>query len=131
MTNNPGKLIKGPVPFIGEKLCSSDPDYRQFYDIEFGYRAMFIEIRMLIKLGYSSIRKILIRWLPRPQEQVDAYVQFVTIATAIPEDMLLNPEDKQQMVKLVSAISHFESGDLPVESKVIKAWNIISVNSFQ
>ena len=131
MNNNPGKLIKGPIPFIGEKLSSSDSEYCQFYEVEFGYRAMFVLIKMFIQLGYNTVLKLLIRWAPRPKAEIDKYLAFVITNTGFTEDTLINPDDKSQMIKLISAISHFESMEIPKEHHILKAWDLFSTTKYQ
>ena len=129
--NNPGKITKGPIPFIGEKLNSSDPEYCQFYEIEFAYRAMFILIKMLVQLGYNTVLKLIIRWSPRPKDQIDKYMDFIKTNTSFSEDTIINPDDRTQMIKLVSAISHFESMEIPKEQQILKAWDLFSTTKYQ
>jgi hypothetical protein len=140
--NNPGNLKKGPKLFIGEKpheqidksgnyQLSTDSEFRHFYDMIFGYRAMFKQIYFYLDLGYNTIRKIITRWDPNTADKVNNYVSFVSDSTQIPENFIITKEDKLNLVRLVCAISHYENAQIPDEKIVLKGYDMLDLNKYQ
>ena len=39
---NPGNIRRSGVRYVGEKVPSGDPEFREFVAVEWGYRAMFV-----------------------------------------------------------------------------------------
>ena len=129
--NNPGRIQKGPKMFIGEMPDSTDRIYRQFYDVVWGYRAMFCQIQIFIGLQYNTVRKIVTRWEPRTRAEVEKYVMFIEENTSILADEIIQTDDKVKQVRIVSAISHFENGEIPNEKDIIKGWELLKMSIYQ
>lgn len=132
LNNNPGNLIKGPKLFIGEKLVSTDTKFRQFYSIEWGYRAMFIELKNFVTLQYNTVRTIINRWATgSPKDEVNNYINFVEEKTGIDRNTTIDKSDKIQLVKIISAISHYINFEIPDEQDVLKGFDLIDREQFE
>ena len=129
--NNPGMLQAGPIMFIGENPEKTENNYRQFYEVVWGYRAMFRQLQAIINLRYNTIRKIVIRWEPRSREKTELCINFIVENTSIKEDEIINAEDKINLVKIVSAISHYENEEIPDATIVLRAWELLPIKKFQ
>ncbi len=130
INNNPGRIQKGPKMFVGEKPDDTENIYRQFYEAMWGYRAMFSQLQLFINLKYNTVRKIVTRWEPRTKEKVEKITRFIEDNTSIKEDEIIRSDDKAKMVKLVSAISHFENNEIPNEEDVLKGWELLGMNNY-
>jgi hypothetical protein len=123
--NNPGNMIKGALLYIGEKPESSDNLFREFYDIRFGYRAMFKELQTFISLGYRSIKQIVTRWAQMNANRTKDYIEFVSTNIGVSSDMSLDLTDKDTLIQLVCAISHYETGHVPNIKEVEEGYGLI------
>jgi len=91
----------------------------------YGYRAIFKILQTYISNGYNTITKIISRWAPPSENQIQAYIDFVVKRTGIPANQIvgytLNPTD---IVKIVRAISRVENGVNAVESDVSDGYQL-------
>jgi hypothetical protein len=91
---------------------------------------MFIQIREYAQAGISTIEKLITRWALTTKDETRTYIKFVSLNTGLPEDLPINTNDKIQMVKIVSAISHYENHEIPDEKTILKAWELLDAGNF-
>jgi hypothetical protein len=129
--NNPGRMQKGPRMFIGEIPDDTEDIYRKFYDVIWGYRAMFSQLQMLINLHQDTIKKMVTGWEPRTRYTVERYTRFIEMNTSLKRDEQIKAEEKLRLVKIVSAISHLENDEIPNEEEILKAWELLPMKKYQ
>jgi hypothetical protein len=122
--NNPGNIIKGGKPFLGE-IPGKDEKFRSFQSMEFGYRAIFKILRTYIKSGYNTIDKIINRYAPASENDTATYIRNVVSFTGIKKDTLVDMDDSEKMIRIVTAISNQENGIKPDTQQVVKGWNLL------
>jgi hypothetical protein len=124
--NNPGNLVKSDSHyFVGEKFKSTDAKFRQFYEMAYGYRAMFRNLQFYRDYGWNTLRIIITHWDGETQEIVDNYVKAMLQYTGLPENEPLNMKDKATLIKLVAGISWFENGIDAVADDVEAGYNLL------
>lgn len=123
--NNPGNIRKNSDVFQGEKT-SSDKEFKQFKSMAYGYRAIFkILYNYYRNYKLDTIRKMIGRWAPENENDTDAYVKAVSDYAGIPADDPINVNDREQMIRIVAAMSRIENGIEADMSDVIAGWNLL------
>ena len=123
--NNPGNIRKNSDVFQGEKT-SSDKEFKQFKSMAYGYRAIFkILSNYYRNYKLDTIRKMIGRWAPENENDTDAYVKAVSDYAGIPADDPINVNDREQMIRIVAAMSRIENGIEADMSDVIAGWNLL------
>lgn len=109
--NNPGNIRKSGDVFKGEILPSTDPAFKQFSSILYGYRAIFKILNTGLSQGENTIRKIITAYAP-PQDynNTELYIKRVSEATGIPENYIVSYNKPYDMINIVKAISEVENG---------------------
>lgn len=126
--NNPGNIRNNSDRFNFEIRPSTDPSFKQFYTMYYGYRAMFVILRNYKKMyGLDTIRKMITRWAPPKENNTAAYIAAVSEASGIPADDPVNVNDREQMIRIVAAMSQVENGEPAVMSDVIKGFELLTV----
>ncbi len=108
--NNPGNIRKGGDTFQGEKLPSSDPAFKQFTTMPYGYRAMFVTLATYIGKGFNTIEKIISRWAPSNENNTDGYIKNVARMSKVTKTKVLTTSDGQLIKAIVAAMSYVENG---------------------
>ena len=127
--NNPGNIVKGGKPFLGEILPSKDARFRQFTHVVYGYRAMLKLLQNYKVLhGCGTIRLIINRWAPPVENDTSKYVKYVCEQTGLSKDDAVDVFDKKIMMKLAAAISQMENGEKAVMSDIEKGWDLLCGN---
>ena len=121
---NPGNIRKSTDVFQGEIIPSKDKDFKQFQTMAHGYRAMFKLLSTYYR-AYSlkTIRQLISRWAPRNENNTQAYVSLVASYTGIAEDAPLM-FTKEEMVKIVAAMSRVENGREATMTQVEDGWRM-------
>lgn len=126
--NNPGNIRNNSDRFTFEIRPSTDPSFKQFYTMYYGYRAMFVILRNYKKMyGLDTIRKMITRWAPPKENDTAAYIAEVSRASGIPADDPVNIDDREQMIRIVAAMSKVENGRPAVMSDVIKGFELLTI----
>lgn len=131
--NNPGNIRISAINYQGEVKPSTDKAFKQFVDIEHGYRAIFKDLEA--KIAYTplpsvknphptpinTIRKIIEMYAP-PEDgnDTEGYIRTVSSRTRIASDQIIT-KDVAVLRKIVSAISYQEEGIAADESKITAA----------
>lgn len=124
--NNPGNIRQNSDHFLGEVKPSSDPSFKQFESIEYGYRAIFVTLNTYQKkYGLSTIRAMISRWAPpKDNNDTEAYIRAVSSESGVPENSHITSTNKDVMVPIVAAMSRVENGVAANIVEVQRGWDL-------
>lgn len=123
--NNPGNIRRSRVRYKGERAVSSDPEFRQFESVEWGYRAIFMLLYTYYhRHGCRTLRQMIDRYAPPSENPTSAYLRFVAERSGVSPDYVIDITNRALMIEIVSAISHFENG-VPAERRAVElGWEL-------
>ena len=126
LTNcNPGNIRRSTVRYKGEVRPSRDPEFKQFENLAWGYRAVFVLLHTYrVRYGLRTIRTMIRRWAPPTENRTDLYVRAVAERTGIGPDEPLDTLDARTMVPVASAISYVENGAAADCDEVRRGWEL-------
>lgn len=125
--NNPGNIRISAEKWQGEIQPSQDAAFKQFRDMAHGYRAMFkLLYNYQKKYGLSTIRGLIGRWAPASENHTEAYVAAVAAGVGIPADIRIETMHRDDMVKMVAAMSKVENGVPAIMADVEAGWNLFA-----
>lgn len=81
-----------------------------FMSMSYGVRAAYKLLKRYIRQGYNTIPEIVNRWAPSVENPTDSYISFVSKKTGIPLEYEFAESDVNSILKLLMAMSYFESG---------------------
>lgn len=126
--NNPGNIRwgdewKGLLP----EVQRTDKSFCQFRTPEFGIRAMIIILRNYqSKYGLKTVTGIIKRWAPPNENDTQAYIRSVAMATRTDADKPIDLKDSRKLFPLLQAIIKHENGTQPYEYDVfIRALDLV------
>ena len=123
--NNPGNIRLGSFRYKGEKERSNDSEFRQFENIEWGYRAMFVLLHTYaVKHGCCTLRKIINRYAPPTENFTEGYIRRVVHSTHIMPDEPISTTDGATMTAIVAAMSEVENGTKADMMAVWHGWKL-------
>lgn len=124
--NNPGNIRQNSDNFLGEIKPSSDPAFKQFESIEYGYRAIFVTLNTYQKrYGLSTIRAMISRWAPpKDNNDTEAYIRAVSSESGVPENSRITSTNKDVMIPIVAAMSRVENGVAANIAEVQRGWDL-------
>lgn len=124
--NNPGNIRQNSDNFLGEIKPSTDPAFKQFESIEYGYRAIFVTLNTYQKrYGLSTIRAMISRWAPpKDNNDTEAYIRAVSSESGVPENSYITSTNKDVMIPIVAAMSRVENGVAANISEVQGGWDL-------
>ena len=108
--NNPGNIKDEGIMWVGQKTKSTDPPFKQFVSMPYGYRALFVNLKGAINGGFNTIEKMITRYAPPTENNTKAYIAVVSKASGKKPTDILNFNDAPTMRKIVAAISAHENG---------------------
>ena len=122
--NNPGNIRQSAVKYRGE-VPSTDPAFKQFAAVAWGYRAVFMLLYTYqVRHGLHTIREMIVRYAPPNENRTDIYVDFVSRCAGVEADGKLDTLSRTQMIPVVSAISRMENGTEAVAADVEAGWTL-------
>lgn len=122
---NPGNIRRSKVRYKGEKAESTDPEFRQFESIEWGYRAMFVLLHTYsVRYGCDTLSKMISRYAPPSENDTAAYIRRVALRTGIDPDRPIDTADASVMPKIVAAMSEVENGVGAIREEVLRGWQL-------
>ncbi len=125
--NNPGNIRRSQVRYKGERVPSSDPEFRQFESVEWGYRAIFMLLYTYhVRHGCRTLRQMIDRYAPPTENPTSAYLRFVAQQSGLDPDYVLDVTNAATMIEVVAAISHFENGVPADRDAVLRGWKLFS-----
>lgn len=123
--NNPGNIRNNSDVFQGETK-STDSEFKQFETMAYGYRAVYkILSNYIRKYSLNTIRKMIGRWAPENENNTSAYVTQVSSYSGIPADDPIDFSNREQMIRIVAAMSKVENGREADMNDVIAGWNLL------
>lgn len=124
--NNPGNIRQNSDNFLGEIKPSSDPAFKQFESIEYGYRAIFVTLNTYQKrYGLSTIRAMISRWAPpKDNNDTEAYIRAVSSESGVPENSRITSTNKDVMIPIVAVMSRVENGVAANIAEVQRGWDL-------
>ena len=100
----------------------TDRRFCQFESFFYGYRAALILLsRTYKRRGWTTIEKIIQHFAPAPENNVEAYIEYVWKRTGItPKEQIQKPRSYYDIVK---AMAQYECGSLPDPDDLTDAYN--------
>lgn len=124
--NNPLNIRISTDKFVGEVQPSQDKAFKQFDTMAHGYRAAFRVLRTYINnYKCDTIRKIISRWAPKNENHTENYIKVVSERSGITADEPILADNREMMIRIVSAMSFVENGREAVMSDVIRGWELL------
>ncbi len=123
--NNPGNIRISSTKWQGEVRPSQDNEFKQFETMAYGYRAIFVLMRTYM-LNYKlvTIESILHRYAPTNENDTDQYIKVVEQVIGMLRTEKIDINDKDIMIKLISAISLMENGQRANIQEVAAGWEL-------
>lgn len=123
---NPLNIRISTDKFVGEVQPSTDKAFKQFQTMAYGYRAAFKILRNYINnYKCDTIRKIISRWAPETENNTLAYVMTVSDRSGIAPDAILSADNREEMVRIVAAMSFVENGQEAEMVDVLDGWEAL------
>lgn len=123
--NNPGNLVISRIPWKGKVPVNQNTDgvFEQFTQMEYGIRAMMMDIRNDIKKdGLDTVRKLLNEYT---KTDLESYIKTVCRITGHKENDKIIP-DEDTICALIAAMSFVENGGYYItDEQITKAWGMM------
>lgn len=124
--NNPGNIRINGDKFQGEVIPSQDKEFKQFESMAYGYRAIFKILRNYqINYKLNTIRQMISRWAPKKENDTANYISVVSERSGIPADDPIRTDNREMMIRIVSAMSRVENGIDADIVDIIDGWNLL------
>lgn len=116
---NPGNLVMSGKEWPHEVPHSRNTDgkFMQFDSMQHGIEALMLNLLYYFKSGRNTVKKILDRWNPPPEDNSN-YVVFVSHKTGFSPNQVLVP-DRHTIIRLTRAIIDYENGHNTVSNITI------------
>lgn len=122
--NNPLNIRIGNT-WLGERPRPVDKDFEEFVSMEYGLRAAFVILRRYIRRYHKdTIIEVVSTWAPANENDTQRYIDFVAKTMLLPPDAHFRFEDRETMVRLVSAMARFESGQEVSMNLIYKGYDL-------
>lgn len=122
---NPGNIRHSKTKYEGEVQPSRDSQFKEFCNIAYGYRAIFVLLDSYRRrYALKTIRGMITRYAPPNENFTDGYIRFVAQRTGIGADEPIDTRNKQDMIAIVAAISYIENGIKPVMQDIEDGWQL-------
>lgn len=126
--NNPGNIEHGPR-WRGLAAQQTDSRFATFQDMAWGVRAIAVVLRTYQqKYRINTIRGIVNRWAPSPENDVDAYIAHMSRLAGIDPDDRIDVRYYSEVEGIVRAIVRHENGaDLPCPADLQRGLRLAGV----
>ncbi len=122
---NPGNLVISRIPWKGKVPVKQNTDgvFEQFTKMEYGIRAMMMDLRNdITKDGLNTIRKLLTEYT---KTDLESYIKTVCKITGMKEHDKITA-DEDTICDLIAAFSFVENGGYYITEQQIKAaWEML------
>ena len=123
--HNPLNIRKSATKWRGMSAVQADRSFVTFISNEWGYRAAFRILHTYItKYKLSTIRDIISRWAPPSENNTRMYTLTVVEHSGIDERDKIYYTNKEDIVKIVMAMSYVENGVPAVKSEVENGYEL-------
>lgn len=110
--NNPLNIRISDNNWEGKVANNTDGSFEQFENMPYGYRAAIKNINTQITRGNDTLRKLIGSWAPTSDgNSPDSYAQFVAKRAGIGVDDVIDPNNRDLMVKIIAAMAFKENGE--------------------
>lgn len=124
--NNPGNLRRSKDNWQGLAADQTDPEFFQFTDMAYGYRALMKTLQNYRRLyGLQTIRQLITRWAPPTENDTEAYIRAVCRELQVPDSFAPDLDDRDSLCALAAAISRYENGVPAVREDVERGWALL------
>ncbi|SEA70476.1 hypothetical protein SAMN05444145_105234 [Alistipes timonensis JC136] len=121
---NPGNIRRSATRYKGE-TTSTDPAFKAFESLAWGYRAMFVLLHTYrVKHNCRTLREMISRWAPPSENHTDKYIVTVATRSNVPFDMEINTQRRDMMIPIVAAMSFVENGVPARMEDVTAGWEL-------
>lgn len=129
--NNPLNIRVSKNKWVGKVKASTDPAFEQFAHMYLGIRAGFVILRNYIKkYKRNTIRKIVSAWAPSIENNTAKYIETVAKTSGIGKDDIIQFEEREKMIRIVSAMIKMECGAWLVgENEIEKGYEAACANN--
>ncbi len=126
---NPGNIRINTERFKGEIQPSHDPAFKQFRNLMWGYRAIFVILNTYAKRHkLRTIRQMISRWAPSSENNTEAYITRVGNIAMLDVDTYIDTQQRETMVPLVAAMSKVENGETADWQTVERGWDLFETD---
>ncbi len=108
--NNWLNIRKSDNTWQGKIQNGSDTEFEQFETPELGIRAAAKNIKTYASRGKNTVRSIISTWAPITENDTNAYITNVSSRMGVNPDQIIDVNDQNTMVKLLSAMTISENG---------------------
>lgn len=110
--NNPGNLIRTANKWVGKipYAQSKDDKFEQFTSLEYGVRAMILDLVNDINKGKNTVRKLISEYAPAFENNTLAYINSVSASLNVSPDYQLKVINSDFLLLLAKAIIKVENG---------------------
>ena len=109
--NNPLNIRRG-AKWKGLREVQTDPLFAQFTDMAWGIRAGAVLLRNYAKrYKAKNLWDIIHRWAPPEENHTTDYLRFVARESGVNPIDELNVNDKDTLMKIISAMTLYECGE--------------------
>lgn len=122
---NPGNIRKNAVTYQGE-VHSTDPAFKQFRSMAYGYRAMFKILFAYIERRVDTVHTIIHTWAPPIENDSDQYVRNVCVWTGLQANEKIRKTDKDKLISIVAAMSRMENGVSADIGEIQAGWDLLT-----
>ena len=124
---NPGNLRRTSDKWLGLSETQTDPDFFQFKEMRYGYRALLRLLRNYrTRYGCKTVTEMIERYAPPTENTTMAYVRAVCARMEITPNCILDVDDRETMCALAAAISYVENGREADMDDVYAGWEALS-----
>lgn len=109
--NNPGNIRISPTPWQGKvpKNANTDGAFEQFESMEYGIRAMIINLLSYFRRSVNTPAMVICTWAPPSENHTRLYVDFVAKKLGLGWNEVI-PLTQEKIIALSKAIAYYENG---------------------
>ena len=123
--NNPCNIRNSDECWQGEVRPSRDSSFKQFSTMAYGYRAAFKLLYNYQHLrGCKRLSDFITRFAPPSENNTRAYISTVANRSGVSDVATVDTKNREQMCKIVSAMSYVENGVPANEQDVMEGWKL-------
>lgn len=123
--NNPCNLRRTNTKWVGLREEQTDPAFFQFKTMAYGYRAVFKTLHTYeTKHGCKILEDFITRFAPPVENNTREYIRTVCKRSNVEDLSKIDTTNKDQMVRIVSAMSYVENGVPADDQEVLEGWKL-------
>ena len=123
---NPGNLRITKDKWKGLRANQTDRSFFQFEEMKWGYRALLRTLKNYrIRRGCITISDFIHRWAPPVENHTGNYIRRVCQDLQVPENFVIDIEDRESMCAFAAAISMVENGVPAVMDDIYAGWDLL------